>query len=114
MLRKKAEEEEKPITDYVHVVISDIEMPSMDGHNLTKRIKEDNILKSLPVMLFSSLITDRLKHKGESVGADEQISKPEITKVAQRAVQLIEKSLNDPSSVATIPTTAGLEKNDEA
>ena len=105
MLRKKAEDEGKPINDYVNVVISDIEMPSMDGHNLTKRIKEDNILKTLPVMLFSSLITERLKHKGESVGADEQISKPEITRVAQRAVQLIEKSLKDPSSVAAIPTT---------
>ena len=82
----------------------------MDGHNLTRRIKEDSILKNLPVMLFSSLITDRLKHKGESVGADEQISKPEITRVAQRAVQLIEKSLNDPSSVATIPVSANAQQ----
>ena len=110
MLRKRAEDEGKPINDYVNVVISDIEMPSMDGHNLTRRIKEDSILKNLPVMLFSSLITDRLKHKGESVGADEQISKPEITRVAQRAVQLIEKSLNDPSSVATIPVSANAQQ----
>lgn len=93
LLRKKAEDEGKPINDYVQIVISDIEMPSMDGHNLTKRIKDDNALKGLPVMLFSSLITDRLKHKGESVGADEQISKPEITLLAQRAAELINKSL---------------------
>lgn len=98
-LKEKAEEEGKAINDYVQIVISDIEMPSMDGHNLTKRIKEDNILKRLPVMLFSSLITDKLRHKGDSVGADEQVSKPEITTVARRALDLIEKSLKDPSSL---------------
>ena len=98
-LKAKAEEEEKPINDFVQIVISDIEMPSMDGHNLTKRIKEDSILKRLPVMLFSSLITDRLKHKGWSVGADEQISKPEITTVARRALELIDRSLNEPEKL---------------
>ena len=50
----------------------------MDGHHLTKLIKEDPILKSLPVILFSSLITEEMKIKGEQLGADAQISKPEI------------------------------------
>ncbi|MBQ4133382.1 MAG: chemotaxis protein CheV [Desulfovibrionaceae bacterium] len=103
-LKQKAEEEGKTIHDYVQIVISDIEMPSMDGHNLTKRIKEDSQLKFLPVMLFSSLITDRLRHKGDSVGADEQVSKPEITTVARRAMDLIEKSLKDPSQLNTPKT----------
>ncbi|MBU3112882.1 chemotaxis protein [Clostridium lacusfryxellense] len=62
----------------VHVLISDIEMPQMDGHTLTRKIKEHNILKKLPVILFSSLITSDLKHKGKAVGADAQLSKPEI------------------------------------
>ena len=62
----------------VHVLITDIEMPQMDGHTLTRKIKEHGILKKLPVILFSSLITGDLKHKGESVGADAQLSKPEI------------------------------------
>ena len=53
-------------------------MPQMDGHHLTKLIKEDPILKSLPVILFSSLITEEMKIKGEQLGADAQISKPEI------------------------------------
>ncbi len=88
-IKKIAEEENRPVTDYVQVVISDIEMPVMDGHNLTKRIKEDPILKALPVILFSSIINDKLHHKGEAVGADDQISKPEITQVARRAVALI-------------------------
>jgi len=68
-------------------------MPNMDGHNLTKRIKEDPVLKQLPVVLFSSIITDKLRHKGEAVGADDQISKPEITHVAKRAVDLIKSRI---------------------
>lgn len=90
-LKTKAEEEEKSITDYVQVMVSDIEMPSMDGHNLCKRIKEDPSLKKLPVILFSSLITDKLRHKGDAVGADDQVSKPEVTHLAQRALTLIEE-----------------------
>lgn len=77
------------LNDFVHIVVSDIEMPAMDGLNLTRRIKEDEILKRLPVILFSSLITDSLRHKGEAVGADGQISKPEVGELAERAMQLI-------------------------
>jgi two-component system chemotaxis response regulator CheV len=49
------------------------------------------VLRKLPVILFSSLITDKLRHKGDSVGADDQISKPEITHLAQRALALIQE-----------------------
>jgi len=92
-IKQIAEAENRPVTDYVQVVISDIEMPNMDGHNLTKRIKEDPILKQLPVILFSSIISDKLRHKGDTVGADDQISKPEITHVAKRAVDLIKSRI---------------------
>ncbi len=91
-LKGKAETEKKSITDYVQVMVSDIEMPSMDGHNLCKRIKDDPLLRDLPVILFSSLITDKLRHKGDAVGADDQVSKPEVTHLAQRALALIEGS----------------------
>ena len=89
-LKAKGEQEGRPITDYVQVLVSDIEMPSMDGHNLCKRVKEDNYLRGIPVILFSSLITDKLRHKGMAVGADDQISKPEVTHLAKRALALIE------------------------
>ena len=89
-IKKKAEAEGNPINHYVQCVVSDIEMPQMDGHSLCRRIKEDPALKSLPVLLFSSLITDKLRHKGLSVGADDQISKPEVTRLAQRAIALIQ------------------------
>jgi two-component system, chemotaxis family, chemotaxis protein CheV len=65
----------------VNLVITDIEMPQMDGHHLTKKIKEDSRLKHIPVIIFSSLITDDLKHKGEKVGAQDQVSKPEINEL---------------------------------
>ncbi len=60
------------------VVVTDIEMPQMDGLALTKRIKQDAGLRGLPVILFSSLITDDTRHKGHQVGADEQIAKPQL------------------------------------
>jgi two-component system chemotaxis response regulator CheV len=88
-LKQKAASEQKPVHAYVQCLISDIEMPQMDGMNLCKRVKEDQALRDLPVLLFSSLITDKLRHKGTLVGADEQISKPEVTSLAQRAIAQI-------------------------
>ena len=68
-----------PIEQHVCCVVTDIEMPMMEGHDLTKRIEEDPVLRVLPVILFSSLINDEMRRKGEQVGADAQISKPEIS-----------------------------------
>ena len=56
-------------------------MPLMDGHRLTKLVKTDEKLKHIPVILFSSLISDEIRIKGEEVGADEQITKPEIVEL---------------------------------
>jgi len=70
-------------TDEIDVLITDIEMPKLDGHTLTRRIKEDKVLKKLPIIIFSSLITGDLRHKGESVGADAQLSKPEVGQLVE-------------------------------
>lgn len=77
--------------DDIDMLITDIEMPQMDGLTLTRRIKEDDVLKKLPVIIFSSLITDELRHKGESVGVDAQLSKPEIEELVGVIDKLIEK-----------------------
>ena len=90
-LRKRAEEEGAPITDFVQAVISDIEMPRMDGLTLCRQIKEDPVLKDLPVALFSSLITDKLEHKGLSVGADAQFAKPDLQVLSERVLELIKQ-----------------------
>ncbi|MGE4421059.1 MAG: chemotaxis protein [Pseudodesulfovibrio sp.] len=89
-LKARAEAEGKDITEYVDLVISDIEMPLMDGFSLTKNIKQDPVLRKLPVILYSSIITNELRHKGESVGADMQISKPDLHTIPQVALELIE------------------------
>jgi two-component system chemotaxis response regulator CheV len=74
---------------HVACVISDIEMPRMDGHHLTKLIKDDPALKTLPVILFSSLINEEMKIKGKEVGADAQLSKPEIANLVRLMDKLI-------------------------
>ena len=88
-LKKKALESDRPFGELIHAVISDIEMPKMDGLALCKSIKEDSEMKILPVALFSSLITDRLIHKGESVGADAQFSKPDLEELSEKVLDLI-------------------------
>lgn len=76
----------------VDILITDIEMPQMDGLTLTRKIKEDETLKRLPVIIFSSLITDELRHKGESVNVDAQLSKPEIEELVDVVDKLIENN----------------------
>ncbi|GGF12382.1 chemotaxis protein CheV [Halobacillus andaensis] len=73
----------KDALDEYQLIITDIEMPRMDGHHFTKLVKDHESLKKLPVVIFSSLITRDLRHKGEKVGADAQISKPEIVNLIQ-------------------------------
>ncbi len=69
---------ENTVKENVACVITDIEMPQMDGHRLTKLIKTDSVLKDLPVVIFSSLVNEEMKAKGRLLGANAQISKPEI------------------------------------
>jgi two-component system chemotaxis response regulator CheV len=88
-LKATAEEQGKRVNDFLDIVIADIEMPRMDGFTLTKNIKEDNALQNLPVILYSSIITDELRHKGDSVGASAQISKPDMDKMAGLAIDLL-------------------------
>lgn len=77
------------ISQYVQLMVTDIEMPQMDGHHLTKQVKSNPVLKKLPVIIFSSLITDDLRHKGEEVGAEDQISKPEIAELILKVDEYI-------------------------
>ena len=76
----------------VHCVITDIEMPLMDGHRLTKLIKEDDELKKIPVVIFSSLVNEEMRRKGEAIGADAQLTKPEIGHLVEAIDRLIDQS----------------------
>ncbi|MEI8011733.1 MAG: chemotaxis protein [Candidatus Omnitrophota bacterium] len=66
---------------YYHLMVTDIEMPQVDGLHLIKRVKEHARLKRLPCIAFSSLITKELIWKCKSVGSDGEISKPEINQL---------------------------------
>ena len=73
-----AERSNENFINEAQLLITDIEMPKLDGLTLTRKIKEHPVLNILPVVIFSSLITNELRHKGEAVKADAQLSKPEI------------------------------------
>jgi len=73
----------------VAAVISDIEMPLMDGHTLTRMIKSDKELRFIPVVLFSSLIHDNVRQKGETLGADAQFSRSQLGECIKTLIELI-------------------------
>ena len=66
------------LTRDVALIITDIEMPQMDGHRLTKLVKDSSRFKEIPLIIFSSLISEEMRRKGRDLGADEQLTKPEI------------------------------------
>ncbi len=75
----------------VDIVITDIEMPKMDGLNLTKKIKQHSVLGSLPVIVFSSLISPDNEKKCRAVGADAQITKPELGALVDKLDQMLQR-----------------------
>jgi two-component system chemotaxis response regulator CheV len=77
------------LNEHVACVITDIEMPLMDGHRLTKLIKDDDELKDIPVVIFSSLVNEEMRKKGEALGADAQLSKPEIGNLVKEIDRLV-------------------------
>ena len=79
------------LDDEVALIITDIEMPQMDGHRLTKLVKDDKDFRHLPLIIFSSLITEEMRRKGKELGADEQMSKPEIGHLVRVIDHLLEE-----------------------
>lgn len=94
-----AYQEQGVLDQKVACVITDIEMPQMDGHHLTKLIKSDEQMMHIPVIIFSSLINDEMRKKGESLGADMQLSKPEIGQLVGAIDQILQIENADGTSV---------------
>ena len=80
------------ITKHLDCIITDIEMPLMDGHRLTKLVKSDAELRDIPVIIFSSLVNEEMRKKGEQLGADAQLTKPEIGKLVEAIDKLLDKA----------------------
>ena len=91
-LKNLVQEKGTSVLEYLDVVISDIEMPLMDGYTLTRKIKEDPVLGKLPVVLFSSLVSDGLVYRGEAVNVDLQVTKPEFNNLVLKVVDLLRRS----------------------
>ena len=77
------------LDEHVRCVITDIEMPQMDGHHLLKKIRETSETSKLPVIVFSSLINEEMRRKGEALGASAQLSKPELANLVQEIDSLV-------------------------
>lgn len=80
---------EGTLKEHVQCIITDIEMPIMDGHRLTKLVKSDDETRDIPVVIFSSLVNDDMKRKGEALGANAQLSKPEIGNLVRVVDELV-------------------------
>lgn len=88
----KAMQAKGDITKHLDCIITDIEMPLMDGHRLTKLVKSDAELRDIPVIIFSSLVNEEMRKKGEQLGADAQLTKPEIGKLVEAIDKLLDKA----------------------
>ena len=86
-LRKEAEDGKSDIHKYVDLVITDVEMPRMDGLHLTRCIKEEPVLQSLPVLIFSSMATTDNVKKWIEIGAEKTITKPDLPNL----IELVDK-----------------------
>ena len=93
-MQQRIDETER-VEDLGDLLICDVEMPWVDGLHLTKKIKSHPTLKQMPVLLYSSIITPENRKKGNAVGADAQVAKPELTKVVQLADELISNAQRD-------------------
>ncbi len=84
--------EDGTLKEHVCVIVTDIEMPEMDGHRLTKLVKSDEATAHIPIIIFSSLVNDEMKRKGKALGADAQLSKPEIGNLVRIVDQLVDEN----------------------
>lgn len=81
-LAAAAKEEGKTVQDKVALVLTDLEMPEMDGFTLTRKIKLDPLFKSIPVVIHSSLSGSTNEDHVKSVGADAYVAKFDASELA--------------------------------
>ena len=87
-----AESAKVPVSDMIQLILTDVEMPGMDGYMLTRKVKEDRRFDGIPVLMHSSLSGTSNQQLGKSVGVDEYVPKFEPQKLAQTLERLLTKS----------------------
>ena len=78
-----------PVTSFIQLILTDVEMPEMDGYVLTKHIKSDSRFAGIPVIMHSSLSSEANQQLGRSVGVDDYVPKFEPHKLAATLTQLL-------------------------
>lgn len=85
-----SKQEHMPVTELVDAIVTDVEMPRMDGMHLLKRLRESEAYKKIPVVIFSSIMTEENRVKALSLGANDTITKPQIGRMVPLMDGLIE------------------------
>ncbi len=86
--------------DDFDILLTDIEMPKMDGLTLTRRVKESKKLAHIPIIVFSSVMAEDIKRKAQSIGADAQITKPEMHRLLETVIELLARPATATKEVA--------------
>ena len=89
LLASRAEATHTPLKEIVNLILTDVEMPEMDGYLLTRKIKSDHRFEGIPVIMHSSLSGSSNQQLGQSVGVDEYVSKFEPHKLAATLTRLL-------------------------
>jgi two-component system, chemotaxis family, chemotaxis protein CheV len=84
-----AESSGRKAKDVIYLILTDVEMPEMDGYILTKNIKTDPAFAGIPVLMHSSLSSSSNQQLGKSVGVDEYVSKFEAQRLAETLTRVI-------------------------
>ncbi|MBB1486700.1 chemotaxis protein [Oceanospirillum sediminis] len=84
-----AEDENLPVSDLVSMIITDVEMPRMDGMHLVKRLRASKTYSTIPIMMFSSIMSDDNRQKAMDLGANDTMTKPEIGKLVGKTDEFL-------------------------
>lgn len=96
-LAQEAEAEGKPISEKIALVLTDLEMPEMDGFTLTRKIKTDERLKKIPVVIHSSLSGSANEDHVRKVKADGYVAKFEINELSSVIQEVMERAAQNVS-----------------
>lgn len=91
----QAEATGRKVSDLVSLILTDVEMPELDGYMLTRQIKADRRFAGIPVLMHSSLSGMSNQQLGHSVGVDEYVPKFEPVKLAETLVRLMRAADKD-------------------
>ena len=91
-ITEQASAANQPVSHYIQYILTDVEMPEMDGYVLTQKIKKDSRFKDIPIIMHSSLSADQNKLLGEGVGADVYVAKFKPQELANAITKLISET----------------------